>query len=152
MGELRKWVALLVVGAVLWGLTGCGGGGGDETLTKAQFEQQAKLICNKGQQEREEAIHAQLQKLEEGESKQATAAMQEAAVLAVLDSYDRMTAKLADVGLPEGDEAQVEKIVDSMETAAAQVRANPQSAAGSGAPFKEADELLKAYGLESCVV
>ena len=151
MGKgLRDSVLAVLVVALIVGLASCGGGD-EDSLTKKEFQQQATVICHKGEQEREEALAAALQKFEEGE-KEVDAKVQEEAVLSVLDSYDRMTSSLADLGAPEGDEEKVEGITASMEDAASKVRANPQTATGSGVPFKEPNEMLADYGLKDCEV
>jgi hypothetical protein len=147
---LRKSVLAALVVALIGSLASCGGGD-DDSLTKKEFQQQATVICHKGEQEREEALSAALQKFEEGEGK-ADAKAQEEAVLSVLESYDRMASSLADLGPPEGEEETVEGITAAMEDAAAKVRANPQTATGSGVPFKEPNEMLSDYGLKDCEV
>jgi hypothetical protein len=147
---LRNSVLAVLVIALIGSLAGCGSGD-EDSLTKKEFQQQATVVCHKGEQEREEALSAALQEFEEGEGK-SQAKAQEEAVLAVLDSYDRMTSSLADLGAPDGDEEKVEGITTAMEDAAAKVRANPQTATGSGLPFKEPNEMLADYGLKDCQV
>jgi hypothetical protein len=151
VGKGLKNSVLAVLGvALVVGLASCGGGE-EDSLTKKEFQQQATVICHKGEQEREEALSAAIQEFEEGEGKP-DAKAQEEVVLTVLDSYDRMTSSLADLGAPEGEEEKVEGIIAAMEDTAAKVRANPQTATGSGVPFKEPNEMLADYGLKDCEV
>lgn len=151
MGKgLRNSVLAVLVVALIGSLAGCGGGD-EDSLTKKEFQQQATVVCHKGAQEREETLSAAIQKFEEGESKP-DAKVQEEVVLKVLDSYERMAGNLADLGAPEGEEETVEGITAAMDDAAAKVRANPQTATGSGVPFKEPNEMLADYGLKDCEV
>jgi hypothetical protein len=159
MGEMTK-VKLAGLGvaigiALLLMLEGCGGGSdsgsGSGSATKAEFMAEAKAICNKAEQEREEVTHKLLLEYQEREAN-ANQKQQEEAVLKVLGVYTKTTEALASLDLPEGEEQKVEAILTAREDAAAQVQSSPSSALNNGAPFQKPDQLAKAYGLEGCAI
>jgi hypothetical protein len=129
-------------------VSGCGGGGGD-SLTKAEFAKKADEICHRGESERSEAIQVAAQKFS---GKQATAADQEQIVLAALPSYEKEAEKIKELGAPEGEEKQAEALVEAMEEAAENVKADPGTATTGDIPFKKANELAEEIGAKGCVV
>jgi hypothetical protein len=138
-------VAVLALGALV---TGCGGG--SSALTKQEFVKQGNAICAKGSTKREVAINEMGQQL--GIKGRSTTAQQEKLVTAALPTYEEMTAELAELSPPEGEEKKVEAIISAMEEAAERVGATPSSALASNAPFEKPDKLASEYGLKNCVV
>ena len=145
-----RGMGMVAVAALVVLLQGCGGGDPD-TATKADFIKEAKAICHKGEQEREELSNKLILEYQEREEN-ATQKVQEEAVLKFAKIYEKTTAALADLDLPEGEEQKVEAIVEAREDAAAQVKASPATALHSGAPFKKADDLAEDYGLDNCQI
>lgn len=129
-------------------VAGCGGSGGD-SLTKAEFAKKADEICHRGESERSEAIQAAAQKFS---GKKITAADQEQVVLAALPSYEKEAQKIQELGAPEGEEKKVEALVEAMEEAAANVKADPGTATTGSIPFKKANELAEEIGAKGCAV
>ena len=129
-------------------ISGCGGGGGD-SLTKAEFAKKADEICRRGESERAEAIQAVSQ---EFSGKKITAADQEKVVLKALPSYEKEAERIAELGAPEGAEKKAEALVEAMEEAAENVKADPGTATTGSIPFKKANELAEDIGAKGCAV
>lgn len=149
---MSKGVVGSILGAavLLLALLGAGCGGDDEgeALTKAQFLKQGNAICKKSEEERGKVIAETSAKFS---GKEFTLKQQEDLILQVLPTYENAATKIEELGAPEGDEEKVEEIVKAMEEAAVQVKASPGTALETNVPFKEANELVEKYGLDSCV-
>jgi len=144
----RGMGTVAVVGLLVL-LQGCGGDSG--STTKAEFTKEAKNICNKAEQEREEVASKLILEYQEREEN-ATPKKQEESVLRLLKVYEKTTSALAELDVPEGEEQKVEALLKAREDAAAQVKASPATALHNGAPFKKPDDLAKSYDLESCSI
>lgn len=147
MGRGAKALAVAVVIAVMG--IGCGSSGSDTTttaLTKDQFIKKAEAICQTGKKEKEEALAS----LSSEYAPTASPAEKEEAVLKLVEPYQKMTSRLASLGTPEKEGEQIGTLVEAMESAVAQVHANPQTALVSDAPFKKANETAEALGLRDC--
>jgi hypothetical protein len=144
---VKRRVVGLVLGLVMALLFVAGCGGGDSSLTKAEFTKKASLVCQEWLSDKEEVIQAATRKLG---SRKATQAEQENLVLGVLEPYETATEKIEDLGVPEGEEKEVEAILDARKEAAERTKANPESALVSTAAFKKANEEAEKYGLEHC--
>jgi len=70
---------------------------------------------------------------------------------AALPELRSMTAELAELGAPEGDEKTVETIVGKFETGIQETEADPTKFL-EGNPFLPADNAAQAYGLRFCIV
>lgn len=137
-------VAVLVVG--------CGGGGSDSSttaLSKAQYVKQANAICKKGQQEREAAVNELAEKVKPGAG--AGELPKGGLVEAITPPLATMVEELAALPAPEGDEAQVEAIVEAYEKPVEEIEED-QNAAFNGELFKEATAKGVKYGLEDCTL
>jgi hypothetical protein len=117
---LAALAALVALAALI---AGCGGGGDtttDEsvTLTKTEFIKQGDAICKKGndqsEKEAEEFAKENDFKLEKASKEQIEGAVAEVLV----PNLNRQAEELDELGAPEGDEKQVEKIIVSLEVAA----------------------------------
>jgi acyl-CoA reductase-like NAD-dependent aldehyde dehydrogenase len=146
-GAIGSIVGIVAVAFALV-VSGCGGGGSD-SLTKAEFAKKADEICRRGESERSEAIQAAAQKFS---GKKVTAADQEQIVLSALPSYEKEAEKIEELGAPEGEEKQAEALVEAMEEAAENVKADPGTATTGSIPFKKANEVAEEIGAKGCVV
>ncbi|HEU4706791.1 MAG TPA: hypothetical protein VFS64_06380 [Solirubrobacterales bacterium] len=140
--------AALVV--ALLAIAGCGSS--SSPLSTQEFEQQLKLVCNKGTQERE-AILTQITKAYYERREQApTPQYQAGNVRKLFASYERTTEAIRDLGLPKGGEEKAESLIKAREAAAAKVAANAVAARGHlFAIVKPANDRARAYGAQSCV-
>lgn len=144
-------MAGLLVAALGFGLFGCGGGGGD-SLTKAEFVRRGNDICRAAEIQRGRALEAKAKSFGVKPGGLATPAQQAQIILFALDSYERMTEELGDLPTPDGDEEEIDGMVAAMEETAEKVRADPGTATHSQIQFKAAAEKLEKYGLDLCAV
>jgi hypothetical protein len=129
-------------------VSGCGGGGSD-SLTKAEFAKKADEICRRGESERAEVLKAAGQKFS---GKKVTAADQEQLVLEAVPSYEKATQKIKELGVPEGGEKEAEALVKAMEEAAENVKADPGTATTGSVPFEKANEVAEEVGAKGCTI
>lgn len=129
-------------------VSGCGGGGSN-SLTKAEFAKKADEICRRGESERAEVLKAAGQKFS---GKKVTAADQEQLILEALPSYEKSAQKIQELGAPEGGEKEAEALVEAMEEAAENVKADPGTATTGNVPFKKANEAAEAIGAKGCAI
>jgi len=145
-GAIGSFVGLAVL--VVLVAAGCGGGGSDETVTKADFVRQGNAVCGKWQQARTSAFSEVNQKFKPP----ITQAKREKAVLIVLKPYEDAIQGLKELDPPAGEEEKVEAMIKSMEEGWAQAQADPGSLISSGVAFAKSNKLLEDYGLKECKV
>lgn len=143
------WIWAIAAIALVAVLQGCGGS--SSSTTKADFVKEAKNICNKGEQEREELAAKLITEFEEKEEK-ATPELQEESVLKLLKVYEKTTGKLAELDQPAGEEQKVEAIIEAREEGAQQAQASPATLLHSAQPLRKAEKLAEAYGLGRCAI
>jgi hypothetical protein len=148
---------LAAMAALAFAVAGCGGdddggettGGGEVTLTKVEFIKQGDQICEKAEARSEEEAEAFAEEsdfdLENPQKEQ----LEEAVAEVLVPALSEQAEELRELGVPEGDEEQVEEILTSLEDAAAGVEEDPGSVF-EGEPLKEATELAKDYGFKVC--
>jgi hypothetical protein len=121
--EVRKGISgiiIVLIGLLAW--SGCGGGG--SSLSKAEYQQQLELVCNKGLQEREEFLVKSNELAAEGKVKVSKAD----GIRKLFGVYAGTTEKIAEIGLPEEEEEKAEELVQAREASVAKVEADPFSA------------------------
>jgi hypothetical protein len=151
--------AALALAAAILVLAGCGGGGGGaettETtsgLTKAEFVKKGNAICARTEKEIAAGVekftreHSVL-KTKPPSEKQIAELAEEVLVPKVRRQIDEIRA----LGIPSGDEEEVEAIFAAAEEALKETEANP-SVFGKGGvgPFAKTNELAREYGLTVC--
>ncbi len=135
-------LAALVLSVVA---VGCGGGGEPGPLPRKAFVAQANAICAQGTKDREAAMsEAAKESASESESEELVTA-------AAVEATEDMVDELDGLGVPRGDEKQVEAIIAAFEKGIATIEADPERGLGSSA-FKQADEAALAYGLSECAI
>jgi len=145
-GAIGSIVGLAVLVALV--AAGCGGGGSDETVTKADFVRQGNAICGKWQQARTAAFSELSQKFKPP----VTQAKREEAVLFILKPYGESIQGLNELDPPAGEEAKVEAMIKAMEEGFAQAKADPSSVISGTVAFKKSNKLVEEYGLKECKV
>ena len=139
---------LFAVLALLLAVAGCGGSDDDSSVSKEEFGQQLKLACNEGLQERETLVRNLTREYYEEREERATPEYQAENLLKVMATYQKTTDKIADIGLPEGEEEKVEGFIKAREEAAAKVEASPIGTRDAlESIFKDANE--KALALDA---
>lgn len=136
-------IASIAAAAVAVLVAGCGGGKA-APLSKSAFIKQGNQICVQATKEREAAV-TKLAK----ENPQATP--EEVVNDAALPPTKDMVGELNGLGVPKGDEKQIEAIIAGMEQGIEKVEANPKKALGSEA-FEAANKAAAAYGLTECTI
>ncbi len=145
-------VVAAVVAVLLLAFAGCGGGDGDSTVSKAEYKNQVRLVCNEAEQRLQELI-SRLKKEYEASTKVAEARYQAKNLQKLMDLYEETTAELADIGLPEGNEKEAEKLLHSREEAAAKVQASPLGTRDAfPVIFKDANDILKRFEANGCLL
>jgi hypothetical protein len=147
---LAALAALVALAALI---AGCGGGDSttDETvtLTKTEFIKQGDAICKEGndrsEKEAEEFAEENGFKLEKASKDQ----IEEAVSEVLVPNLNQQAEELGELGAPEGDEEQIEKIVVSLEKAAGEIEDEP-GAIFEGKVLKGPSELADDYGFKVC--
>lgn len=137
---LSKWVLGLAAGLLTAGLlmAGCGDSDADaEPLTKAEFVKQANAICFKASEE----VGDEVREDKESDLISATA-------VALQKDVDGIEA----LGVPSGDEAQIEAILDNVNKAIESIESTPKPGREANDAIVKAENQAKAYGLKSCPI
>ncbi len=138
---------LLVIGAVA--VAGCGGS--DDTssttaeISKDDYVTQANEVCTEGNKE----LRAAGQEAFSGEPSDAEIEQYVADTMApnIQGQIDAITA----LGVPAGDEEQVNEFLDTAQETLDQVEADPSVLTSGGQdPFAETNQLMTEYGLTEC--
>jgi len=146
--------AIVVVLLGLLGIVGCGGGGSTpSSVSQAEYEQKAELICNEGLKQREEVfkkVSAEYERRDRNASAKETAEEQAQNVRELMATYDVATEELADVGLPEQDKKKAEELLQEREKGAAKIEADPQKMSEFLVIFTKAEKIAQGLGVASC--
>lgn len=163
MNRLTKLFAVTAIGAALLA-AGCGGDddettsttaststttteAGGETITKEQFITQADQICKSG----DEAIDAASQGLDRSSSAEE---IEQFITATVLPSIQAQYDGIAALPVPAGDEATIEELLGSLQSAIDEAEADPAALAASESsaddPFAEVNQAARDYGLKDC--
>jgi hypothetical protein len=137
---MRHGLIVTVVGTLL--AVGCGGGG--ESISKEDFIEQADEICAAGSEE----LDAILDELEP-----ATPTSDDIAEFLRDDYVPNIRAQIDDIrelGFPEGDEDELDAILDDSESVLDDIEEDPQTAVQQANPFAEVNQQLQEYGLTEC--
>lgn len=144
--------ALLLVIAV----GGCGGGdeGGEETIARADYVEQAEAICSKALKEREAAVDKAFKDNEAGGTKAEEGTQLIGTVIeAAIPSLAAKTAELRQLGVPDSGAEQAEAMVEAFENAVAELEDDPLLyTKGKGEPFEPATELAAELKIDACAI
>lgn len=141
---LSSLVAVLLV-------VGCGG---DSALTKAEFIEQADVICRKAEEEKASGIQKYVLEIGVGPTKRMTHAQEEHQTKTVVLPPIRDAVKqISELGAPDGDEATIEGLVKNLEAASDESaelseKKNPKYQD----PFVGAAKEAREYGFKTCFV
>lgn len=149
------FAASLVAGALA---IGCGDDDiADETLSKAEFVTRANAICTEGTKELDKAGPEYFGgELGLKDNERPTAAqLAEFTQTKIVPGIQGQVDEIRALGAPEGDEEEVEALLDAAQQGADKLDANPELLAedeqsGPDNPFKEANALAIDYGLKVC--
>jgi hypothetical protein len=134
---------------MLLALAGCGGG--DDQPTKQEFMAQLKQVCNKGKQARQDYVNNLTREYYEERAERATPEYQAENLRKLMAIIQKTTGEIADIGLPEGQEKEVEDLIRAREEAAAKVEASPLGTRDNLQPIlQKSQEKAEALGVGSC--
>jgi hypothetical protein len=134
---------------------GCGGDeeeGGfspvvSDPASKVEFLRQADEICLSTESEIEAAADDLVGNKEEPTPDE----VEEVALGVVVPALEAEVAAIGALGAPEGDEEQVQAILDATEAGIAEIEADPQSLLdNTPESLVEAEELARRYGSQQC--
>ncbi|HET9196970.1 MAG TPA: hypothetical protein VFN92_01780 [Solirubrobacterales bacterium] len=142
----------MILIAMLVGLTACGSDD-SSSLSKEEYTQQLKLVCNEGLKDRETLTRELAKDYYENRAQNPTPEYQAENLVKMIHVYQGTTQSIADIGMPEGEEKKVEEFIREREEAAAKVEASPIGTRDAiETIFKEANEQAAALGAEGCVL
>jgi hypothetical protein len=145
---LKLWSVLigaLVVGSLA---VGCGSGG-DETIAKQEYVDQATAICEKGLERRDAAVGKILAERTDGGLDSATA--EKLYVDVAIPRLAVMADELEELDEPASGADLAANFVSALQGGIEEVETNPKKIfQGSFDPFLEAEKKATAFGLEEC--
>jgi hypothetical protein len=152
-GLLAAAAALVSLAALV---AGCGGGDSttDETvtLTKAEFIKQGDAICKKGNTEIEAGFEDFAEANDIPQDKEPSKAQGVKIVETVIvPGIKQQAEEIRALGAPDGEEQQVEDLLDSLDAAVAEAEEDPEALFGENSdPFADANQQATDYGFEVC--
>lgn len=151
--KFRAIIGLVVVFATA-GLAFGGCGDDDDataSLTKAQFTKQANAICARSDEVRKAEYRAEIS-ASEGDKDLSDAEKERLFLDVFIVPFQEMIGELEDLGVPQGDEQELEAIFTEMKKGAEVLEEDPLLILGEPTMFKKANELNTKYGLTACVL
>jgi hypothetical protein len=141
--------AIAAVAAIAVAGAGCGGGDDDSSttaLSKDEFVTQANQICADGN-DKVDAAAKDVFSSGQPSQDDVNSFVTDTVIPNIQDQIDQIRA----LGIPEGDEDQVNAILDSAQSDIDAAKEDPTIISDAkGDPFKETNKLAAAYGLNEC--
>jgi hypothetical protein len=147
----RTFAIFISVLAVAAFAAGCGDedSSSADSLTKAEFVDKADKVCSDIEKDTRKKLLA-ASKLAKGSSpKQQEEVLVTTIIAPTLQSQAE---ELGALGAPEGDEEEVEAIVEELEAVAKEAETNPVGISTKADPYREADQMMQDYGLDTCMI
>ena len=132
-----RWFAVPLVFLVI----GCGG---DDAIPKAEFLEKANAVCDVEFEDIDAAVDAMSDKPSQQEIEDVT-------VDSILPSVQKQVDGIREIGLPEGDEEEVETLLDDAQAAIDELNDDPTLVGSEEDPFIDVYPRLQRYGLDDCV-
>ena len=133
---------------------GCGDSDDDDTttasLTKAEFLKQGNAICSAGNREIEADFEAFAKENNLENKAPSDAQFEEIAESTLIPSVSKQVEELRALGVPSGEEDQVDTLLDNAEEAVEELEEDPGSLSGNEDPFADVNQEARAYGLTAC--
>jgi hypothetical protein len=156
---LSRRVCILLIGVLSVAVAaGCGGesteGKSPSTLSRAQFRKQAKALCDARRQKSLTEAFAARAKAEQAGDRPPQQIELEIMSRIVLPSVRKKLAEVRALGVPKGDRAEVDAILNATEKVISEAEAEPKRFLYEQVhfkhPFHHANELAKKYGISAC--
>lgn len=149
---VKTWLKICLLALSLAAVAaGCGGGEGTaaSSLTKAEFIKAADAICEEADKTQDAELKAYLKDNPKAEASKAGQIKLVAS--AGLPSVQSEIEELTELGTPEGEEAEVEALFESMEKALAESESDPSKVlTKAGNPFVALEKQAADYGFKAC--
>jgi hypothetical protein len=131
------------------GAFGCGGGGTADAPTKVAFIKQADAICARADSKQESEFRSYVEK---HPANKLTRAQQSSVIVTIaLPPIKAEAEEISELTPPDGDDDQVQKIVEGMEQGVKAAEKRPMSMSpGPNNPFNDVDQLSTRYGFKAC--
>lgn len=150
-----KWLTALPVALTL--VSGCGGGGSDQTsvttgsLSKAQFIARADAICRaaRSQFNREYLAFGKEHPIPTSKAGQRKR-LGELIETVLAPNYEPRFEEIGALGAPSGDEEKVSEFLTAFKRRLDEIREKPTELGTNPYPFEGVAKLAKAYGLSGC--
>jgi hypothetical protein len=154
---VRRFAPALLAVALL-AASGCGDDDDDSgsttttsSLTKSEYIREANRICKQQDAKIERAsqqFFADAPNNQEPSAREVAQFGEKTVFPAIQDEIDRVEA----LGAPEGDEEEVQKMLDAAKSGLAELEAHPNQLekGGIASSFEEFQKLASAYGLDEC--
>jgi hypothetical protein len=131
-------------------ICGCGGGESGGGVSKASFVARAESVCSRDY-ERTKVGYQSFVGRAKGKPFSTEAEIEGFADTVLVPSKRREVEELRSLGVPSGDEDEVDAILGAYEEGIAVAEEDPRAAVlSTSGVFVEATELAEAYGLEKC--
>jgi hypothetical protein len=154
--SVRLSAMLILVLAMTAIASGCGGGGGADDastapISKAEFIKKADAICTEGGKRTQAkfAAFAKENKISEGEEL-TTAQWEGAGTEVIVPALERQAEEVRQLGIPVGDEAQIEGFLEGVEEAVEKIEEDPKLAKSAPKLLADAHQAIKGYGFKVC--
>ncbi len=154
MPKRATWPILLALTLLAaLGLLGCGSSDSSSTpsITKAQLIKRGDAICVKADTlEFEESVEWEQKHLKQLEGLSPNARLAKILLKSGIPSIVDEKEQLEALGIPAGDEAQLEAFFNSADQAIAKARKAPLAINKPDGPFAPVDSLARKYGFKAC--
>jgi hypothetical protein len=148
----RIFVALISVLAVGAIAVGCGDDDSSaSSLTKAEFVKKADAMCERLAGESQGKLLAYINKNVKGSGNETITKEQETELVetVVIPSVTEQIEELEALGAPEGDEEQIDALIEELEIALEKAESDTDRFT-EAAPFAKSEKLAREYGLVNC--
>jgi hypothetical protein len=148
--QAGKQLIVLVAGVLAAALVVAGCGSSDSSISKAEFVKKADAVCKKGEEEVQKDFGT-FAKKHENVKKPTEADYAELVDAVLVENVEAEVNDIRALGAPEGDEKEVEAMLEAREESIEKAQDNPKAVIKSNEDiFGEASKLAKAYGLKEC--
>lgn len=132
---------------IAFAVAGCGSddSSSDSTITKSEFITQANEICASSNKAIDTASEDAF-----SSNQPSDAEIESFVNETVIPEVETQLTGIRDLGTPEGEEDQVNAILDAVDSALEESKVDPTSLVGESDPFAEANKLSEEYGLNEC--
>jgi hypothetical protein len=146
------FISVLAVAAIA---AGCGSSDDSSTssLTKAEFIKQASDVCKEINKESQDKLQAAIKTQENvppAKNVDQVGIEERLISTIVVPALTKQNEELTKLGAPEGDEGEVDAILEALEKVTKEAEENPIGVTSKADPFLEVDQLSKGYGLDAC--